>query len=82
MWPGDFFFFKTSFKLSEVLVKDTDSWAPPQKLYRWFKTGGLGGAWESALLTNASVVSVTTWRPKAPYTSTSDVLSPRSVLIF
>lgn len=44
--------------------------------------GGLGGAWESALLTNASVVSVTTWRPKAPYTSTSDVLSPRSVLIF
>lgn len=44
--------------------------------------GGLGEAWESALLTNASVVSVTTWRPMAPYTSTSDVLSPRIVLIF
>ena len=44
--------------------------------------GGLGGAWESALLTSATVVSVTAWRPKAPCTSTSDVLNPRIVLIF
>lgn len=37
-----FFFFQTSFKLSEALVKNTDSWAPPQKLYRWFRWSGWG----------------------------------------